>query len=144
MEGNQLSLSSGWIILQYPVYQYLVTFGHKDSKIKPFFVKSPKWARGCFRRSDLWHLCAAMGWADAETNTGLPRRRKQTEIQSVNPVPLNQADYFSQYWPADIFSRSITGIFINTLCNQSHYTHHDDWFPTIWLDDLLIPLLHTI
>ena len=76
--GNQLSLSYGWIISQCPMVGIILLL----SNTQPIQVNRKKGIShlqevapySCLCSTGKWHLCAAMGWADAETNTELPRR----------------------------------------------------------------------
>ena len=82
--GNQLSLSSGWIILHCPevgiilllsnTRPLLTYIGKSNFKFHTVELEGRLW------RTSFWHLCAAMGWTDVETNTGLPKSRNPTEI----------------------------------------------------------------
>ena len=82
--GNQLSLSSGWIILQCPeggiilllsdTRPLLTYIGKSNFQFHTVELEGRLW------RTSFWHLCAALGWTDVETNTGLPKSRNPTEI----------------------------------------------------------------
>ena len=117
--GNQLSLLSGWIISQCPVVGIILLLS--DTRPLLTYLRERKFQfytvelEGCLLRTSFWHLCAAMGWADAETNTGLPSRRNPMEIQSVNPI--SQTLYAT-------FLTILTSRYFLTINQRNSPTHH--------------------
>ena len=57
---------------------FILLYKTWSRKEKVFHTVEPE---GCLWCIGIWHLCAAMGWAESETNTVLLRRQTQTPIQ---------------------------------------------------------------